>query len=482
MAVPSLSLSQQQRQVMTLAPQLRQSLEMLQMPVMELRAAILKEMSVNPTIEELEDPSEVPLAAVAAPEPPPQHTTDEELDFNPDIDAILQQDDEWRDYFMQGMENAPSYEEENEKRQYLLDSIRQQGSLQDHLLEQLSFTDLKGEDHDLAVLLIGNISDDGYFTGSLPDIIMVSGRSEREVLGVLKVIQTFDPPGVGARTLRECLLLQLALVEDSPWEDEARLVIDKYLERLGAHDEKHLCKVLALTREELAHVTALIRTLNPRPGRAYVQEKTEYVEPEVFLVREKGRLVAQVDNQMLPHIHISKHYRSLLEDRNTPAETKTYIRERIRAGAFLIRSLYQRQETIRKIAQEIVDAQADFWEKGVAALRPLTMAEVARKVGVHETTVSRTVSKKYMRTPRGVMEMKFFFTHGLKARDGVSVSNKSVQDQIRRLVEAEDPAAPLSDQALEEKLSEQGITVARRTIAKYRGILRIPPSHERRRT
>ncbi|HOM58337.1 MAG TPA: RNA polymerase factor sigma-54 [Kiritimatiellia bacterium] len=482
MAVPSLSLSQQQRQVMTLAPQLRQSLEMLQMPVMELRAAILNEMSVNPTIEEVEDPSEVSLATVTAPEPQQQSAADEELDFNPDIDAILRQDDEWRDYFMQGMENAPSYEEENEKRQYLLDSIRQKASLQDYLLEQLTLTDLQGEDYDLAVLLIGNISDDGYFTGSLPDIIMVSGRSEREVLDVLKVIQTFDPPGVGARTLRECLLLQLALVEDSPWEDEARLVIDKHLERLGAHDEKYLCKVLELTREELAHVTALIRSLNPRPGRAYVQEKTEYVEPEVFLVREKGRLVARVDNQRLPHIHISKHYRSLLEDRNTPAETKTYIRERIRAGAFLIRSLYQRQETIRKIAQEIVDAQADFWEKGVMALRPLTMAEVARKVGVHETTVSRTVSNKYMRTPRGVFEMRYFFTHGLKSEDGVSVSNKSVQDQIRRLVEAEDPTAPLSDQALEEKLSEQGIKVARRTIAKYRGILKIPPSHKRRRT
>ena len=481
MTGPYLSLSQQQRQVMTLAPQLRQSLEMLQMPVMELRAAILKEMAVNPTIDDVKDPTEALLSEVQ-PETPQEHPTDKELDFDPDVDAILRQDDEWRDYFLQGMENAPSSEDAEEKRQYLFDSIRQEDSLQDHLMKQLALTEISPEDRELAVMLIGNINDDGYFTGSLPDIIMVTGRSEREVVGVLKVIQSFDPPGVGARTLRECLLQQLALVEDSPWEDEARLLIDKHLEKLGERDEGFLCKALALNRDELAHVIALVRSLNPRPGRAFESEVTEYVEPEVFVTWEKGRFVARVDNGQLPHIRISTHYRKLLEDENVSAETKSYIRERIRAGAFLIRSIHQRQETIRKIAQEIVDAQTEFLHKGIEALRPMTMAEVAKKVGVHETTVSRTVANKYMRTPVGLFEMKFFFTPGLKGKDGVAVSNKAVQDQIMRIVQAEDPTAPLSDQAIEEKLAEQGITVARRTIAKYRGILKIPPSHKRRRT
>ena len=481
MAGPYLSLSQQQRQVMTLAPQLRQSLEMLQMPVLELRAAILKEMAINPTIEDLKDPAEV-IISTALPVQPKQHVTDAGLDFNPDVDAILKQDDEWRDYFMQGMENAPSNDDADEKRQYMFDSVRQHLSLQDHLLEQLTLTNLSPEDRELAINLIGNVNDDGYFTGSLPDIIMISGRSERDVVTVLQVIQSFDPPGVGSRTLRECLLQQLALVEDSPWEDEARLVIDKYLEKLGAHDEKFLCKVLDLARAELDQVITLIRCLNPRPGRSFESDSTEYVEPEVFVTLEKDRFVAKVDNAQLPHIRISKHYRKLLEDKTVSAETKSYIRERIRAGAFLIRSLYQRQETIRKIAQEIVDAQTEFLTRGVEALHPMTMAEVALKVGVHETTVSRTVANKYMRTPLGLFEMKYFFTPGLKGKDGASISNKSVQDQIKRLVDAEDPATPLSDQAIEEKLTAQGITVARRTIAKYRGILKIPPSHQRRRT
>ena len=474
-------MSQQQRQVMTLAPQLRQSLEMLQMPVLELRAAILKEMSVNPTIEDLKDPAEVMMSA-AMPDKPQEHVTDAGLDFNPDVDAILQQDDEWRDYFMQGMENASSSEDAEEKRQYMFDSVRQHVSLQDHLMEQLTLTELAPPERELAVNLIGNINDDGYFTGSLPDIVMITGRTEREVLGVLKVIQSFDPPGVGSRTLRECLLQQLDSLDDSPWEDEVRLVIDKHLERLGAHDEKTLCKILNLTREELTRVVTIIRSLNPRPGRSFESEKTEYVEPEVFVVKEKGVFVAKVDNAQLPHIRISKHYRSLLEDKSVSNETKSYIRERIRASAFLIRSIYQRQETIRKIAQEIVDAQTAFLTKGVEALHPMTMAEVAKKVGVHETTVSRTVANKYMRTPMGLFEMKYFFTPGLKMSDGSSVSNKSVQDQIKRLVDAESPANPLSDQALEALLAEQGVKVARRTIAKYRGILKIQPSHERRRT
>ena len=452
------------------------------MPVMELRAAILKEMAVNPTIDDVTTPSEVTLS-VAEPETPPQeHATEQGLDFDPDVDAILRQDDEWRDYFLQGMENAPAAEDAEEKRQYLFDSLKQQVSLQDHLLEQLALSDMAEADREIAVMLIGNISDDGYFTGSLPDLVMITGHSESEIIGILKVIQSFDPPGVGARTLRECLLQQLELVEDSPWEEDARLLIDKHLEKLGAHDERFLCKALSLTRDELAQVIALVRSLNPRPGQAFECAEAEYVEPEVFVLNEKGRFVAKVDDGQLPHIRVSTHYRTLLEDKNVDPETKSYIRERIRAGVFLLRNIHQRQETIRKIAQVIVDAQTEFLTKGVEALRPLTMAEVALKVNVHETTVSRTVANKYMRTPVGLFEMKYFFTPGLKGKDGTTVSNKSVQDQILRLVQAEDPMEPLSDQTIGEKLSALGITVARRTVAKYRGILKIPPSHERRRT
>ncbi len=472
-------MSQQQRQIMTLAPQLRQSLDMLQMPVLELRASILKEMEQNPVIDGINDPNEI-LIADEEPEVPEAHVADEPLNADPDIDTILRQDDEWRDYFMKGMENATSNDDADEKRQYILDSITKTVSLQEHLLEQLTLVELSESEREMAGLLIGNIGKDGYFIGSIPDLVMISGMSEDEILRILTVIQSFDPPGVGATSVRECLLAQLEMVEDSPWEDEARLLIDKYLPKLASHDEKFLCSALALDNEELQHVIKLIRSFNPRPGLQFECDETEYVEPEVFVVRKEGKFVATVDGRQLPFIRISKQYRRLLEDKSVSAETKSYVRERIRAGAFLIRSIHQRQETIRKIAQEIVDAQTGFLLKGIKELQPMTMAAVADKVGVHETTVSRTVANKYMRTPVGVFEMKYFFTPGLKTADGATMSNKSVQDIIYRLVSQEDPAAPLSDQAIEAELQSQGITVARRTISKYRGILRIPPSHRRR--
>jgi RNA polymerase sigma-54 factor len=204
------------------------------------------------------------------------------------------------------------------------------------------------------------------------------------------------------------------------------------------------------------------------------------VTPEVIVRKAEGRYTVLLDDEHLPHIRISAHYRRLLQDPDTTPEVKSYIRERIRAGAFLIKSIHQRQRTIQRIATEIVNAQQEFLDQGIAHLKPMTMAEVAAKVGVHETTVSRTVANKYMTTPRGVFELKFFFTPGLRTANGAAVSNKTVQDRIARLVAEETPSDPLSDQAIQERLQQAGITVARRTVAKYRIILKIPPSHLRR--
>jgi len=477
----SLSLVQQQRQIMTMVPQLRQSLELLQKPILELQQVLKAEMATNPVIEEIVYPNEV-LMSTVAPNPEIKHTTDAGLDFDPKVDAILQQDDEWRDYFLQGMENAPSNSDDEERRQFFYDSIPQQVSLQEHLTQQLLLTSIPEADVTLAHLMIGYVNDDGYFEGSLPDLMMVTGRSEADLLKILKLIQSFDPVGIGARNLKECLLLQLNEVEDSPWEDEARLLIENHLERLASHDEKFLCKVLSLEPHELKQLVTFIKTFNPRPGRDFEPSSVQqYVVPEVFIVRKQGKYVVELDNKLLPHIRISKHYREMLGNPAVSAKDKSYIRERIRSAAFFINSKYQRQETIRKISQVIVDTQSAFFDQGVSALRPLTMSEVANQVKMHETTVSRTVSGKYIQTPRGVFELKYFFAAGLKTADGGSVSNKSIRDLLKQLVEAEDPSEPLSDQAIKAKLKEKGMTVARRTIAKYRGILKIAPSHQRKR-
>lgn len=467
---------------MILAPQLRQSLEMLQLPMLELRAVIQQEMESNPTIEDVTDPHEVSTDAEAA-TPPASPAEDAPLDFDKDrdVDALTQLDAEWRDYFLQNLENAPRSEDADERRQFMLDSMRQPVSLQDHLLEQLTLTELSDADKQLAETLIGHINEDGYFSGNLEELASQMGCNPHHLHDVLAVIQEFHPTGVGARDLRECLLLQLEALGNSPQTRIARLIVEHHIEELGAHHHKAIAKALNLSLEAVQDSAGFIRSLDPRPGRIFAPELSEYVIPEVVVRRAEGRYVVQVDDDQLPHIRISAHYRQLLQDPSATPEVKSYIRERIRAGAFLIKSIHQRQRTIHRIASEIVDAQQEFLDRGIRYLRPMTMAEVATKVGVHETTVSRTVANKYMRTPSGVFELKFFFTPGLRTSDGASVSNKNVQDRIAHLVAEEPPSDPLSDQAIQQKLEQLGIQVARRTVAKYRILLKIPPSHQRRR-
>jgi len=481
MAGPSLALLQQQRQMMILAPQLRQSLEMLQLPMLELRAVIQQEMETNPTIEDVTDPHEV---SVDAEQPAENEGAPEEgaLDFDPDIDTLAKLDEEWRDYFLQGMENAPDTEDAEERRQFLLDSVKQPESLQDHLLEQLTLTELSDADKQFAETLIGHVTDDGYFTGNLEELAVQMGCNAHHLHDILSVIQDFHPSGVGARDVRECLLLQLEPLGESPQVRLARRMVEHHLHDLAAHREKAIAKGLSATLVDVQEAGKFIRALDPRPGRIFAPDLAAYVTPEVVVKKIEGHYVVIVDDDQLPHIRISAHYRQLLQDPGTTAEVKSYIRERIRAGAFLIKSIHQRQRTIQRIATEIVNAQQAFLDQGIAFLRPMTMAEVAAKVGVHETTVSRTVANKYMTTPRGVFELKFFFTPGLRTTGGEAVSNKTVQDRIAHLVAEESPADPLSDQAIQEKLEKLGIHVARRTVAKYRIILKIPPSHQRRRS
>lgn len=475
----SLGQHQQQRQTMVMTPQLRQSLQILQMPVMELRDVIIKEMEQNPTID-MSDPTEV-MASTIEPEPSKEHPADEEMNFDPDFDQILRQDDEWRDYFMQGLENAPSVEDAEEKRQFLFDSLPQSISLQDHLLEQLNYTELTKEERETAAYLIGNINDAGYFLKGMPDIIMVTGKDEKELRRILAVIQTFDPPGIGCETLRECLLHQIDLQPKSPWKEKAHQLIDHHLDKLASKDDQSLCKSLNVTHEELKQIIALVKSLDPQPGLAWEQHnKTEYVHPEVYVERIKGKYVVYVEMGRLPQIHISNYYRSMLENPKVSNEDKSYIRDKIRSSVFLINSIQQRQVTIKNIAQCIVDAQKEFLDKGIAYLKPMTMVEVAEKAGVHETTVSRTVANKYMWTPVGVFEMKYFFTTGLKNESGQNISNKTIQEKIKQIIESEDHRAPLSDQAIEEILSKEGLHIARRTVSKYRGILKIPAASKRR--
>lgn len=459
-----LSLQQGQKLTQQLAPAMRQSIRMLAMNLPELRQEIVREIGMNPVIDDVEHTLERPLddAVRKAGEREDERSSvvpeDEATpSVNPDEDAV-------------------------ERRQRFFDSQVREETLAEHLERQIAMSDIPAEDHALAEMLIGNLNDDGMFIGSLPDIEMVSGESREHILRVLAAIRRFDPPGCGARDLRECLLAQMDRFEDSPWEDEIRKLIESHLEDVAAGNEQKILKSLGVTHDEYLVICRELRTLDPRPGRAFVGSGTpnRIVKPEVHAVRVKGRWVAEVDDRSLPDIRISPTYIKMLESPSTDRETKEYLRERVAAAHLLVDAIEHREETIRMISQEIFDRQPGFFTDGLKGLKPLTMQEVAEKVGVHPTTVSRTVNDKYVSTPKGTVELRRFFTQGFEMADGEIVTKDAVHEALQRLVDGEDKAHPLSDEALAAKLKGQGYVVARRTVAKYRGILGIPGTSERR--
>ncbi len=482
MPAQSLTLSQTQRLQMVLAPQLRQSLEMLQVPALELRAMIQKELEMNPTLEDPTIENEhIEIEPEQAKDKEPGTDNDssgDEMDFDKEFEVLAQLDDEWRDYFYQDLDNTPYNPELERKHQFLMDSLPQTESLQEHLLDQLHLAELTNQEVQVGELIIGSINDDGYLATSIQELADTTPYDEGIFARLLQTVQEFHPTGVGARDLRECLLLQLG--RQGLAGSLAATIIRDHIQLLAEHKIPQLAKSLKCSIEELNAATARIATLDPKPGRVFSNDVAAYVLPEVIVKKVEGEYVIILNDDQIPDLRISRHYRRLMENPDTKREVKDYIRDRLRASTFLIRSIDQRQKTIYRIASEIVRVQTPFLDNGITHLRPLTMSEVAEAVGVHETTVSRAVSGKYMRTPNGTFEMKYFFTPGLKTADGDAISNETVKEMIRDMVAEESPKKPLSDQAIMDNLKKEGIKVARRTVAKYRDLLNIPPSHMRR--
>jgi RNA polymerase sigma-54 factor len=294
----------------------------------------------------------------------------------------------------------------------------------------------------------------------------------------LELVQTFHPVGVAARNLKECLLIQLDRLGKS--ESVEAAVVSQHLDDLGRKRYPEIAKSLSLTVEQVQQIANFISTLEPKPGRMFTTEQQQYVAPDVVIQKVTDKYVVLLNDEQIPHLRISNSYKELMASSEKSTEARDYIREKVRAGKFLIKSIHQRQQTIKNIAQVIVERQREFLDAGIAHLKPLTMAQVAEVVGVHETTVSRAVANKYMQTPQGLFEMKFFFTPGFETASGAAMSNTSVKENISKLIEREDPTKPLSDQEIVAILKEQGIPIARRTVAKYRNELNILPSNLRK--
>ena len=467
-------LSQEQRMQMVLAPQLRQSLEMLQLPILELRSLIQQEVERNPTLEEVA----IPTTEIGEEQSRGEVEDRKPLDFRQDFQVLAKLDDEWRSYFFQEEATRRYSPDQAEKRQFFLDSVPQRESLQEHLRAQLELAGLSPTDQEIGELIVGSINDDGYLTSSAEELAATAAVDLSRLTDVLAIVQDFNPTGVGARDLKECLLLQLDRLgkADTP----AHLIVRDHLEALAAHRIQDVARALKLSAEEVQKAGEFIATLDPKPGRAYSTETPAYVLPEVLVQKVDGQYVVILNDDNLPHVRISNHYRHLMEDPATSDDVRNYVTDRVKSGVFLIKSIQQRQQTLFRIATEIVRTQTEFLDHGLTRMRPLTMAQIASVVGVHETTVSRAVSGKYMQTPTGVFEMKYFFAPGFRTEGGEDISNKTVQDMIARLVADEDPDHPLSDQDIVAQLDGRGVHVARRTVAKYRLVLRIPPSHMRK--
>ena len=482
-------LHQRQTQSLVLAPQLRQSLKILQVAALDLRATIQEELQSNPTLEEL--PMEGVSLEKSGEEKPPGDDGDpaapaatasdageqrEEMDFTKQFEILGKMDDDWRDYSA----GTPSYTSEDaERRQHLFDSLVSETSLQEHLMRQAELAEISEPALAAMKHLVGSLDDRGFLTQTPADVALQTGLPLEAVQEAVSALRHFDPSGIGAQSLGECLLAQLAAKgrgESLP----ARMVRDHF-ELLTRRRIPELARKLAVPADDVQSAIEEIGKLDPAPGRRFAEDSNRVVIADVTVEKDGDVWKIHLNNDYIPRLRISSTYRELIAKGTLSKDEREYLRERMRSGKFLIDSIEQRQRTIERITREILKAQEPFFEHGVSHLQPLTMTRIADIVGVHETTVSRAIANKYLKTPHGIFEFKYFFTPGYQAGGGgAAVSNTSVKEMIADLVAVEDQAGPLSDQDIVARLLEKGITIARRTVAKYREELGILPSNLRR--
>ena len=361
------------------------------------------------------------------------------------------------------------------------------GSLREHLLWQINLMPLSDTDRAIAFALIDGLNSDGYLEGNIEEVhaLLVNGEALDidldEVEAVLKQIQGLDPVGVGARDLRECLLLQLRqLGETTDWLNEAKQICNEYLEALGTHNYAQIMRRMKLSEEDLHQVINLIQSMNPRPGAPYNEDPPEYVVPDVFVRKDNGRWKVELNIDTIPHLRINPFYAGMIKRADKSAENGS-LKSHLQEARWFIKSLQSRSETLLRVATAIVERQRAFFDHGEEAMKPLVLHDIADVLGMHESTISRVTTRKYMHTPRGIYELKYFFSSHVGTTIGSEVSSTAIRAIIKKLIAAEHAPKPLSDSKIAELLCDQGIKVARRTVAKYREAMSIPPSNERKR-
>ena len=479
----SQDLRQRQNQSLVLAPQLRHSLKILQVAALDLRSVIQEELQSNPTLEEL------PMEGVSLDQEQTEGAAEnnesgegadnrEEMDFSKEYDILTKLDDDWKDYMSQAGGARPYTSEDAERRQHFFESLVSETSLQEHLMRQAELADTPDDVLKAMGYLVGSLDDRGFLTQSPNDVALQTGLPLDCVQEAARQLKTFEPAGIGAATLAECLLIQLTIKGRN--DGLAARIIREHFALLTRRRIPEIARKLGVHTDDVQEAIEEIGALDPAPGRRFAEDSNRVVVPDVTVEKDDDEWKIHLNSDYIPKLRISSTYKDLIAKGTLSKQERDYLRERIRSGKFLINSIDQRQQTIERITREIIKVQREFFEEGVSKLRPLTMTQIADVVGVHETTVSRAIANKYIKTPHGVFDFKFFFTPGYQSDTGASVSNTSVKDMITDLIGGEDRSQPFSDQEIVVKLEEKGIKIARRTVAKYREELGLLPSNLRR--
>ncbi|EHY7672030.1 RNA polymerase factor sigma-54 [Escherichia coli] len=468
-----LRLSQQ----LAMTPQLQQAIRLLQLSTLELQQELQQALESNPLLEQIDTHEEIDT----------RETQDSEtLDT---ADALEQKempeelplDASWDTIYTAGTPSGTSGDYIDDELPVYQGETTQ--TLQDYLMWQVELTPFSDTDRAIATSIVDAVDETGYLTVPLEDILESIGDEEidiDEVEAVLKRIQRFDPVGVAAKDLRDCLLIQLSQFDKTtPWLEEARLIISDHLDLLANHDFRTLMRVTRLKEDVLKEAVNLIQSLDPRPGQSIQTGEPEYVIPDVLVRKHNGHWTVELNSDSIPRLQINQHYASMCNNARNDGDSQ-FIRSNLQDAKWLIKSLESRNDTLLRVSRCIVEQQQAFFEQGEEYMKPMVLADIAQAVDMHESTISRVTTQKYLHSPRGIFELKYFFSSHVNTEGGGEASSTAIRALVKKLIAAENPAKPLSDSKLTSLLSEQGIMVARRTVAKYRESLSIPPSNQRK--
>lgn len=465
-------------QQLVMTPQLQQAIKLLQLTRLELQELVTQELEDNPLLEEnneLEEQREPDILETA------------ELELEPGQDAIEFREVEtgedtlrdWDSYLDGYNYSAGEQYSGDEERPSFENLLTRKGTLVDHLLWQLHMGQYSEMDVRVGEVIIGNVDEAGYLRASLAELAAAGNATEEDVVDVLDCIQEFDPPGVAARDLRECLLIQARFLgmKGSPVEG----ILLNHLADLEKRNYRQIARALSIDINQVLIAAKIIAGFDPRPGSSFNAEEVHYISPDIFVHKVGDDYVVMLNDEGLPNLKVSTHYADVRGNGSIDSHAEEYISDKMRSAVWLIKSIQQRQRTIYKVAKSIIRFQREYFDRGIEYLRPLVLRDIAEDIGMHESTISRVTTNKYMQTPQGLFELKYFFNSGLSTSGGEFVASEAVKNRIKEIIENEDPKKPLSDQKIDDILSKEGVNIARRTVTKYREMLKYGSASERRR-